>query len=79
MVGVLEDFGQLYRNALAERDPNRKAFLLRGVQEALDNWAQTCETPPHPRPRSLGPQHIPVEARITQIGGVYERSLPSVA
>ncbi len=78
MVDISEDFGQLYRNALAERDPTRKALWLRCVQEALDIWAETGQALPPPGPLTPNPRHTPVKARITR-GGVYERSLPSVA
>jgi hypothetical protein len=34
------DFGQLYRRALAERDPGKKTMLLQEVQAILDDWGQ---------------------------------------
>lgn len=34
------DFGQLYRAALAETDPERKSRLLREVQLILLQWQQ---------------------------------------
>ena len=34
------DFGQLYRKALAERDPVTKNLLLQEVQAILDAWGQ---------------------------------------
>jgi len=35
-----DDFGQLYRAALAETDPERKSRLLREVQLILLQWHQ---------------------------------------
>jgi hypothetical protein len=35
-----DDFGQLYRAALAEADPERKSRLLREVQLILLQWQQ---------------------------------------
>lgn len=32
------DFSELYRNALAERDPQQKNVLLHLVAEALEQW-----------------------------------------
>jgi len=78
MPATSEDFGRLYRNALAERDPERKQVLLRCVQETLDAWAQAGAAQPRSRPVSAGHGPTTVEVRITQ-GGVYERSLSSVA
>lgn len=34
------DFGQLYRRALAERDPVTKNLLLQEVQSILNDWKQ---------------------------------------
>ncbi len=33
------DFGDLYRAAFAERDPERKLLLLHEVQSRLEQWA----------------------------------------
>jgi hypothetical protein len=35
-----KDFGQLYRAAFAEPNPERKLFLLSEVRKAIDEWEQ---------------------------------------
>lgn len=37
------DFSELYRNALAERDPHNKALLLRRVKEVLTEWEKKSQ------------------------------------
>lgn len=78
MVGTPEDFGQLYRDALAERNHERKQLLLRRVQEALDIYSQVDEVQLQLRPVVAEHGKTAVETRITR-GGGCERSLPSVA
>ena len=38
-----KDFGQLYRAAFAERDPQRKLALLTEVTRTIDQWKQGLE------------------------------------
>jgi len=38
MSAVHKDFSDLYRKALAERDPYHKRLLLHLVKEALEEW-----------------------------------------
>ena len=51
-------FGELYRSAFAERDPDRKLELLGQVRKALDEWEQVAQrgmersAPARPQPRS---------------------------
>ncbi len=78
MVGTPEDFGRLYREALAERNPERKQLLLRNVQEALDIWARAGAVQPQLRPVASEHRRTAVETRISR-GGGRERSLSSVA
>ena len=40
---VHEDFGDLYRAAFSEADPERKQQLLAAVKRALDLWAASEE------------------------------------
>lgn len=42
------DFGQLYRRALAERDPVVKDMLLQQVQSILDAWGKRDSVPSRP-------------------------------
>lgn len=42
------DFGQLYRRALAERDPVMKDMLLQQVQSILDAWGKRDSVTSHP-------------------------------
>ena len=42
--GQTADFAQLYRAALAERDPDKKLMLLREVQQALHSWHQAMDS-----------------------------------
>lgn len=44
MANDFEDFGQLYRAALAEGDPEKKSLLLKEVQRALEQWEQTTNS-----------------------------------
>ena len=49
-------FGDLYRAAYAEANPERKMFLLSEVKRALDEWeksAQSVESPIGPRTSQL--------------------------
>ena len=39
------NFGDLYRAAFSEADPERKQQLLSDVKRALDNWAASAESP----------------------------------
>jgi hypothetical protein len=41
-----KDFSDLYRAALAERDPDTKGMLLREVQRAIDDREQSYEVLP---------------------------------
>jgi len=43
-MGTPGDFGQLYRNAFAERNLEEKGILLRRVQEQIDRWARSTQT-----------------------------------
>ncbi len=38
-----KDFSELYRAAFAERDPERKVFLLQEVQKAIDAREQAYQ------------------------------------
>jgi hypothetical protein len=42
------DFSDLYRAALAERDPDRKGILLREVKKAIDEREQSYQLLPSP-------------------------------
>jgi len=35
---TFRNFGELYRAAFAERDPERKSLLLREVQRTIERW-----------------------------------------
>ena len=35
---TFRNFGELYRAAFAERDPERKSLLLREVQQTIERW-----------------------------------------
>ena len=79
MNGIPGDFAQTYRNALAERDPERKKLLLRQVQELLDLWAQTgfaahSDTGTIPEVTTAATAERRIARRDT-----HERSLPSAA
>jgi hypothetical protein len=39
------NFGDLYRAAFSEANPERKQQLLADVKRALDNWAASAESP----------------------------------
>ena len=39
------NFGDLYRAAFSEADPERKQQLLSDVKRALDSWAASAEPP----------------------------------
>jgi hypothetical protein len=41
--GDFKDFGELYRAAFAERDPETKALRLSEVRKALDDWQEMLE------------------------------------
>ena len=68
MIRTPEDFGQLYRDALAERNPERKQLLLRRVQEALDIYSQV-DGQLQLRPVVAEHGKTAVETRITRGGG----------
>ena len=36
-------FGELYRSAFAERDPEKKLELLGQVRQAIDEWEQVVQ------------------------------------
>ena len=73
------DFSQLYRNALAERDPEQKAVLLRGVQERLDQWAQAVQLPDSgPGRVSVAAMHMTRQPSMPG-RGEHERSVSSAA
>jgi len=38
------NFGELYRSAFAERDPDRKLELLGEVRRAIDEWEQVIQS-----------------------------------
>ena len=40
------DFGDLYRAAFSEADPDRKQRLLADVKKILDRWAATVDSAP---------------------------------
>ena len=44
-----DNFGELYRAAFAEDNPEIKKLLLADVQKALDRWAESENTTPHPQ------------------------------
>lgn len=39
-----KDFGELYRAAFAERDPDTKVVLLGEVRKAIDEWERVLQT-----------------------------------
>jgi hypothetical protein len=41
--GDFKDFGELYRAAFAEHDPETKALRLSEVRKALDDWQEMLE------------------------------------
>ena len=41
--GEFRDFGELYRAALAERDPATKTLRLGEVRKALDDWQEMLQ------------------------------------
>jgi len=47
------DFGRLYRAAFAEREPGRKVFLLKQVQDVINQWGQQHTELPLPRPGTI--------------------------
>ena len=79
MMRTIEDFGQLYRNALAEREPEKKTVLLRQVQARLDQWQQGMRTAEIvPLSVSAEPVQAPAGAQMLP-RGVHERSVRSAA
>jgi hypothetical protein len=42
----VSDFGELYRAAFAETDPNRKVALLCEVRRVIDQWERVLEAGP---------------------------------
>jgi hypothetical protein len=51
------NFGDLYRAAFAERDPEIKQLLLADVKRALDRWANSVSESAAP-PARPGPSQI---------------------
>jgi hypothetical protein len=45
-VAGFANFGELYRAAFAECDPEKKSELLHQVQITLAEWQRQSETPP---------------------------------
>jgi hypothetical protein len=43
MTAEFNDFGKLYKAAFAEREPERKLFLLKQVQNAIEEWQKHSE------------------------------------
>ena len=57
-----DNFGDLYRAAFAENDPEIKQLLLAHVKHALDRWAESerataLPSPPSPKPPSPIDRH----------------------
>ena len=57
-----DNFGDLYRAAFAENDPEIKQLLLAHVKHALDRWAESeyntsLMSPTSPKPSSQGNRH----------------------
>jgi hypothetical protein len=53
---TFNNFGELYRAAFAEQDPERKLFLLSQVRKALDYWEEQSAqsvVPDKPKPRCV--------------------------
>jgi hypothetical protein len=42
---MAQDFGQLYRAAFAETDPDRKVVLLGQVRKAIEQWERMIDEP----------------------------------
>jgi hypothetical protein len=62
MSSKFSDFGDLYRAAFAETDPETKQVLLAEVKRALDMWAIsstdfTAISPRRPQHQSSDPVH----------------------
>lgn len=69
-MGTPGDFGQLYRNAFAERNLEEKGILLRRVQEQIDRWAHSAQT--------ASAQISSTQVAITQTAG-FDASATSVS
>lgn len=55
-----KDFGQLYKAAFAEREPERKLLLLNQVRRALEDWEtlqRNSSKPPSSTPQVLRLSH----------------------
>jgi hypothetical protein len=50
-----DNFGDLYRAAFAENDPEIKQLLLAHVKRALDRWAESEHNSSRPSPTSPKP------------------------
>ena len=42
---TFDNFGDLYRAAFAEQDPEKKLFLLSEVRKAIEKWEQASRSP----------------------------------
>ncbi|HZQ21831.1 MAG TPA: hypothetical protein VFA89_03445 [Terriglobales bacterium] len=65
MSNQYRDFGQLYRAAFAEQDPNKKSQLLTAVQKVIAEWEAlpSGETLPHRFTAQLQPS-LPVNRQL---------------
>ena len=43
---TFDNFGDLYRAAFAEQDPEKKLFLLSEVRKAIEKWEQQASRSP---------------------------------
>lgn len=48
---TFNNFGDLYRAAFAEQDPEKKLFLLTQVRKALDHWEEEASRFPGEKPK----------------------------
>lgn len=78
MRGTVRDFSQLYRSALAERDPERKHALLHQVQQHIDDWAQ-ASLPSDRNVTVVGMDPSDSANSMTPSRGNHEESMPIVA
>jgi hypothetical protein len=60
-----DNFGDLYRAALAESDPELKQLLLGRVKTALDRWAESD------RKRSTAPAVAPKATRLAECTSIH--------
>jgi hypothetical protein len=52
MQNTYNNFGELYRSAFAERDPQKKLELLSAVRRVIDEWETTTQESSVARPES---------------------------